>query len=104
MLLGNGFSIACDKVFHYTNLFEFAKENGLGKRVQKVFEYLGTNNFEGVLKLLDDSDWMAKHYKLSTKDGKKPEFQKDLEEVKNALVAAVTKAIFLRQTLSNMVV
>ena len=92
LLLGNGFSIACDDVFKYTNLFEFAKENGLNKRIQGVFNYLGTNNFEGVLRLLDDMAWMVKHYGLVTKENKMPPIKEDLNEVKKALVEAVTKA------------
>jgi len=71
LLLGNGFSIACDPIFNYPNLFDFAKKKGLTKHVQEVFNYLGTNNFEGVMRLLDDSLWISKHYRLVVKKGNK---------------------------------
>jgi hypothetical protein len=92
LLLGNGFSIACDDVFGYTNLFEFAKDNGLNERIQGIFNYLGTNNFEGVLRLLDDTSWMIEHYGLVTKKGKVPPIKEDLQSVKGSLVKAVTLA------------
>lgn len=47
LLLGNGFSIACDPVFSYRSLFEEAVKRGLSDRAQRLFERLGTNNFEG---------------------------------------------------------
>ncbi len=64
LLLGNGFSISCDSRFLYGKLFDFAKTNGLTERVLGVFERLGTNNFEGVMRLLEDADWLARHYGL----------------------------------------
>jgi len=53
LLLGNGFSISCDARFSYKNLYSEASENFQDSLIG-VFEHLGTNNFEGVLKLLDD--------------------------------------------------
>ena len=64
LLLGNGFSIACDPVFRYGSLYEAAVQAGLSKRAQKLFARIGTNNFEGVMKLLSDSDWVARTYEL----------------------------------------
>jgi hypothetical protein len=52
LFLGNGFSIACDPIFSYESLFAAAVEAGLSARAQAVFERLGTNNFEGVMRLL----------------------------------------------------
>src|SRR5687768_11341895 len=65
LLLGNGFSIACDPRFNYGSLYEFAKDNGLSSRVLGVFDRLGTNNFEGVMRLLEDANWVAGHYGLT---------------------------------------
>lgn len=90
LLLGNGFSISCKPVFSYGSLFEYAKKNGLPKSAVGIFERLGTNNFEGVMRLLDDGEWLAKHYGLLPKS-KKGVMSNDLESVKNALVAAIAK-------------
>jgi hypothetical protein len=54
LLLGNGFSIACDPIFRYASLYDAAVEAGLSARAQQVFARHGTNNFEGVLRLLED--------------------------------------------------
>ncbi len=45
LLLGNGFSIACDGKFAYASLYETAVAAGLSVRAQELFGYLGTNNF-----------------------------------------------------------
>ncbi|MGE5610366.1 MAG: DUF4917 family protein [Bacillota bacterium] len=91
LLLGNGFSIACDKRFNYGNLFEYAKQNGLPQRVLGIFERLGTNNFEGVMRLLEDADWMARHYGLWPEGTAKSEMLADLDLVKGSLVNAVAQ-------------
>jgi len=91
LLLGNGFSVACDGIFSYTNLFGYARENGLTEHVLKVFDYLGTNNFEGVLRLLEDGKWMSKHYELKTQGKRKFSITKDFASVKRALLNALTK-------------
>jgi hypothetical protein len=64
-LLGNGFSIGCDRIFRYESLYELAVANGLSARAQAAFARLGTNNFEGVLRLLEDLRSVAPHYGLS---------------------------------------
>ena len=91
LLLGNGFSIACDPIFDYGNLFEYVKQNGLSENLIKVFEYLGINNFEGVMRLLDDAIWLRGHYKLIY--GKRSEFsmEDDLQTIKEALVKAIAQ-------------
>jgi hypothetical protein len=91
LLLGNGFSIACDSIFNYTNLFEYARSNGLTEHVQGVFDYLGTNNFEGVMRLLEDSDWITKHYCLEVRKGTEYSLIKDLKSIKLALVSSIIK-------------
>jgi hypothetical protein len=62
ILLGNGFSIGCDKRFAYPNLFDSACKAGLSERAKGLFDRLGTNNFEGVLRMLEDTIWAARHY------------------------------------------
>lgn len=90
LLLGNGFSIACDSIFKYEKLFECAKESGLSQEVVGLFEYLGTNNFEGVLKQLEDCNWISNHYRIIP--GVLERFFLDeYESVKTALIYAVTK-------------
>lgn len=41
LLIGNGFSIACDKQFSYPALYDQAVENGLSKRAQALFAKMG---------------------------------------------------------------
>lgn len=90
LLLGNGFSIACDPIFKYDRLYDAAVESGLSPRAQKVFERLGTNNFEGVMRLLDDSHWVAETYEL-IRAGPSGMLE-DVEVVKMTLVDAVAKS------------
>ncbi|HEX9402087.1 MAG TPA: DUF4917 family protein [Anaeromyxobacter sp.] len=89
ILLGNGFSIACDSVFKYGRLYDAAVGAGLSPRAQKVFEYLGTSNFEGVMRLLDDAHWVAETYGLLTGPSQMLE---DVEIVKATLVDAVANS------------
>lgn len=91
LLLGNGFSIACNPIYQYGRLYDFAKENGLTEHVLGVFDYLGTNNFEGVMRLLEDGAWLAKYYGLRANPKNKSSMTKDLESVKRALIVALTK-------------
>lgn len=88
LLLGNGFSIACDPVFSYEKLYDTAVAAGLSERAQLVFGKLGTNNFEGVMRLLDDANWVAEVYGLSPEG--ESEMLADVEIVKNTLVEAVS--------------
>lgn len=88
LLIGNGFSIGCDPCFSYTNLYGHAVEKGLGERAQKVFQRFGTNNFEAVMKLLDDGNWLAVTYGL-TKD--ESEIARDLNLIKAALIESISK-------------
>jgi len=87
LLIGNGFSIGCDPIFTYRSLYSAAVDAGLSARAQAVFERLGTNNFEGVMRLLDDSHWVATVYGLVSGDNS--EMLGDLEVVKKTLVEAV---------------
>lgn len=90
LLIGNGFSIACDPVFTYTSLYEAAVAAGLSERAQAVFTRLGTNNFEGAMRLLDDGHFLARTYELCNNDHS--EMLDDLEVIKHALVDAVARS------------
>jgi hypothetical protein len=90
LLLGNGFSIACDPIFKYEKLYDAAVSAGLSGRAQAVFQRLGTNNFEAVMRLLEDGHWLAKNYDLIR--GNNSELLNDLEIIKRALVEAVAKS------------
>jgi hypothetical protein len=71
-------------------LYDAACAAGLSGKAQKVFERLGTNNFEGVLRLLDDTKWVGSLYGLAAQGVE--DVDKDLEIVKSALVSAVAKS------------
>lgn len=86
LLLGNGFSKAYYEDFGYTTLFEAIKDKKDLEKVKKLFKYLGTSNFEGVLQLLQDSAHTAKIYGLDPKD-----IDQDYEILKKALAEAITK-------------
>ena len=91
VLLGNGFSIACDPVFSYASLYNAAVARGLSDRAQAVFARVGTNNFEGVMRLLERSHWIAEIYNLIEEGGSSPMLA-DAEIVKRTLVQAVTES------------
>jgi hypothetical protein len=87
--LGNGFGVACSNVFQYPSLYEAAVREGLSERAAAVFDYLGTNNFEGVMRLLEDAHWVARTYGLL---GDANEMLRDVDVVKRALVGAVARS------------
>jgi hypothetical protein len=89
LLLGNGFSIACDPIFSYDKLFRYAAENGLTTTSIAVFNRLGTNNFEGVMRLLEDSSWVVEEYGLLPPSQAENPLVSDLKAVKEALIKAV---------------
>ncbi len=90
LLLGNGFSIGCDPVFRYNSLYDAAVRAGLSRRAQALFTRVGTNNFEGIMKLLEDAHWVAETYGLV---GASPSAMlDDLEVIKQTLVTAVANS------------
>ncbi len=88
LLVGNGFSISCDPIFSYPSLYEKALEKGLSAKAVKVFEYLGENNFEGVMRTLDFSHKVAHIYGLVGPETS--ELLEDVEKIKTALIEALT--------------
>lgn len=53
LLVGNGWSIACDAVYDYSNLLDRAREIGLSALAEDLFDKLGTADFEIVLRHLE---------------------------------------------------
>ncbi|MCU1382549.1 MAG: hypothetical protein JWL71_1246 [Acidobacteria bacterium] len=90
LLLGNGFSIGCDPIFKYQSLYDVAVEKGLSPNAQAVFGRFGTNNFEGVMRVLMDANWVGQQYGLL--HGDDSELLKDVEIVRRALVAAIAES------------
>jgi hypothetical protein len=89
LLIGNGFSIACDKTFNYPNLYSYAEQHGLTEHVRAVCQHFGTNNFEGIMRLLEAAQWIAKHYALEPREDAESSLAEDLESIKRALVSAI---------------
>lgn len=89
LLLGNGFSIGCDPRFSYRSLYESSKKSGLSERAQKIFERFGTNNFEAVMRLLDDGHWLAEVYGLV---GRESDLKNDLNTLKNVLISSIAES------------
>jgi hypothetical protein len=90
LLLGNGFSIACSNVFSYGSLYKKAVDKGLSENAKKVFEYFGTNNFEGVMHALENADWIGKQYSLI--DQRSLEIKNDVELIKRTLIDAIAES------------
>lgn len=95
LLLGNGFSISCNPLFSYGSLYDAAVAAGLSERARQVFARLGTNNFEGAMRLLDDSDWVARTYGLVGNE--RSPMLEDLDVIKRTLVEAIANS-HLRHT------
>lgn len=90
LLVGNGFSISCDPIFSYKNLYEKALKAGLSKNAQSIFENFGTNNFEAVMRLLDDGNWLAGLYGLVKPENS--ELKQDLDVLKQTLIEVIAKS------------
>jgi hypothetical protein len=88
VLLGNGFSIACDDSFNYASLYQRAVEMGLDERAQRVFDRLGTNNFEGAMRLLDECLWVNDLYECCASGAES--LIAANESIKTALIAALS--------------
>ena len=89
LLLGNGFSRAIRGEFAYDSLFELAKESGLPASAVALFERFGTTNFEAVMRLLEDSNWIALHYNLLPHGDRNP-ITDDLTHIKQSLISAIS--------------
>jgi hypothetical protein len=86
LLLGNGFSIACDpNIFNYESLYFEAEENIRKEmpEVHEIFKKLGTKDFELVIKMLQNAKEILPHYlplnkKTASKMGQHAEQLKDI--------------------------
>lgn len=88
LLLGNGFSIACDpKIFTYGSLFERAKPD-MSDELLAVFEKLKTTDFEEVIRALRRSSEIIPIYN-SALPKTAARMSADAESLKHALVKAV---------------
>ncbi len=87
LLLGNGASIAIDSRFSYKSLLENALIEGLlTERVEQIFEYLDTRDFELVLRMV----WHAHKINQALNLGES-ETEVVYREIRSALVKAVRK-------------
>lgn len=69
VLLGNGFSIACrPECFRYGALLDKATFDGASMEIQRVFDLIGTSDFERIIKLLQLSAALCDLYESSDHD------------------------------------
>lgn len=90
LLLGNGFSIALKPdIFSYASLYDNADFSAV-PHVKKLFEALGTQDFEIVIKHLLDAAKVVEVYRpLAVTLARS--LRRDAEAIKDALVAAIAK-------------
>ncbi|MCK9614112.1 MAG: DUF4917 family protein [Candidatus Omnitrophica bacterium] len=89
LFLGNGFSIACYPGFEYGTLYEQAKNSGLSKHLDELLKRYG-NNFEDVLKYLDEGMFLAEHYYLKKSKKTNRDMAQDYKELKEALITTIS--------------
>lgn len=88
LLLGNGFSIACrPKIFTYGSLFEQADFSRV-PRLPAVFNAAGTNDFEYVIKMLEDASRVVPVYS-SEATVAAAQMAADAESLKDILIQTV---------------
>ncbi len=87
ILLGNGFSIAAHPKFQYDSLYEEAKSLFSG-RINALFKQFGTTNFEDILRLLDQGQWLLNHYDSHSSAAQKA-MKTDYEIIKDALIDTI---------------
>lgn len=86
LLLGNGFSIAFKAdIFSYSSLYdECIRQKGISNHAIKLFEKIGTTDFEAVIKSLNNAAIVLSAY---TKEKKlRNRIEKDAKELKSALI------------------
>ncbi|MCI0755549.1 DUF4917 family protein [Roseomonas vastitatis] len=90
LLLGNGFSIALKpNIFTYGSLYENADFSAV-PHVKKLFQALGTQDFEVVIKHLQDAARVVEVYRPSAKTLAR-RLRNDAAAIKDALVTAIAK-------------
>ena len=87
LVLGNGASIAVDKCFSYTSLYdEASKMLLLNEQVQKLFKYYATTDFEFVLRLVWRAHQINKLFGVEDKEVAEAYFQ-----IRESLIKVVQK-------------
>lgn len=90
LLLGNGFSIALKRdIFSYVSLYQNA-EFDAAPHVKKLFDALGTQDFEIVIKHLHDAAKVVEVYRPSAVTLARS-LRRDAAVIKEALVTAIAK-------------
>ena len=88
LLLGNGFSIACKPdIFSYGSLFEEAKKT-MSKELAAIFEAMGTQDFEDVIRALQNAATIVSVYRPKFTATKKL-LLADADKLKAGLIQAV---------------
>jgi hypothetical protein len=97
LLLGNGSSIALHKHLSYSSLYKQACDNSLlNPKIQSLFDYFHTDNFEVLLRLLLHAKLINKS--LDIKESKTSEAYK---QIKNTLVKTIADVHPLHQDVSS---
>lgn len=92
ILLGNGFSIACrPDIFVYGKLLERADFSKLSANARNVFDSLGTQDFERVIKALRDAVTIINTYKVKD-SGLANTIAKDADGLREVLVQAIASS------------
>jgi hypothetical protein len=92
LLIGNGFSIALrPDIFVYKKLFEQADFSTLSESAKQVFEALGTQDFEKVIKALRDSKAVLPAYS-GYEASLLERLQKDAEGLRELLVKTIASS------------
>ncbi len=87
LLLGNGFSMDIFKnIFNYKAL----SENVGSDQVRKLFELLGTSDFEHVMRMLTIALKVVKAYPNNTQIVN--QIESHLDEIRNGLIRAISKS------------
>lgn len=87
LLLGNGFSISCNKIFSYDSLYERTAFQGVSEFVEIAFETLKTHDFEKVMNVLNTSSKVLQIYKGDKKLSE--QLEADAEALKKILVESI---------------
>jgi hypothetical protein len=86
LLLGNGFSVACDTRFGYTSLVDVASQVGaIDQQLVDVFDHLCTANIEGVMQEFNEAAWLAQHFGVQL-----PFVSQCVDQLREAFLAALT--------------
>ena len=89
LILGNGFSIACfPDIFNYQSLYQNTNFEKLEK-VRKLFESIGTKDFELVIRYLDNAVKALSIYGDNSHDNLISKMEEDTREVKNILASTI---------------